>query len=190
MSQPINWSCVLLSLLCGSGCTAISLPPRLTDVDQVSLESRHIPLDVGLTSTDPSRINPVWLTSALGAVGIFDRVDSLDAYDEHPDLIAEVDYVSRLPLIAVTPIFTLGLVPCVMTEPYGVRMSFSAPRRPSRIIRVEYTYQQTVVVGGLGTLLNPWPGWVQEVQLTNERVCDNLALRILEREQELVELAR
>src|SRR5205085_8827278 len=125
-----------------SGCVGYassSLPPFLSFQERTRLKEQHLPYTVGVQDYK----HPAYsehLLKRLHATKIFDRVDKLQNFTNHPPtLVARVNrqiYGStQLPFATLG---TGGIIPMFAQEEHGVSFSLSTHDNPDCRVFIEY----------------------------------------------------
>jgi len=136
------------------GCVSTKLPPATPD----SVSAPPLALSVGV---EADRVEPFSdeLLRALRATRTFERVDRLDRLADAPDLVARIEHGWQG--AAVIPFFTvlsLGLVPTLVDETYGLAFSLSAPAAPERRVVIDTRWTGKLWLGFAAAVLNASPG--------------------------------
>ena len=137
------------------GCVSAPLPPA---VDEDGASSRlELELELGV---EADRVAPFSdeLVRSLAASGIFARVDRLDRFASPPDLVATVEHGWRGN--AAIPIFTafsLGLIPTVVEETYGLAFTLHAPHAAAPALAIDTRWSGRIWLGLAASLLNLSP---------------------------------
>ncbi len=151
----------LLGLVAGlfvlTACGSMHVPPRLNRSEAATLSAAHLDLKVGVRESSWSPR----LIEILSGSGLFREVQPLAAAGD-VDLIAEPAERCSYHRGGFIPMFTalsLGIIPQWQHTEFGYAIAFSTPAQPERKVVIPCGPGGTIVVGWLGTLLNPLPGW-------------------------------
>jgi hypothetical protein len=147
------------------GCVSTKLPAAAPD----SVSTPPLELSVGV---EADRIQPFSdeLVHSLRAAGIFERVDRLDRLSSTPDLVARIEHGWQG--AAVIPFFTvlsLGLVPTIVDETYGLAFSLHAPAAPERRVVIDTRWTGKLWLGFAAAVLNVSPGRTSDDWRTHPR---------------------
>ena len=167
---------LILGMLMASGCASSRLPPPLsaTDLEQI----KPLDLSVGI---EPYQypVYPDKLRNDLRNTKLFESVELKGKMKERPDVIAKVEkpIYGTASIRPCLSLITLGIIPTTVIEQHGEVFSFCSPDDPSRIVRVEFTYESATKLGWLALFLNLSPNWRINPE-SSHRYIDGLALAI------------
>ena len=167
---------LILGMLMVSSCASSRLPPPLSATEQGQI----MPLDLSV-GIEPYQY-PVYsdeLRNDLRNTKLFEAVELKGKMKESPDLVAYVEkpIYGTASIRPCLSLITLGIIPTTVTEQHGEVFSFSSPEDPSRIVRVEFTYESATRLGWLALFMNLSPNWSFNPQ-SSHRYRDGLALAI------------
>lgn len=136
------------------GCVSTPLPPAAPD----SASAPPLQLSVGV---EADRVEPFSdeLVRSLRATRLFASVERLERLAQPPDLVASVE--RGWEGNAAIPFFTvlsLGLVPTIVDETYGLAFSLAAPAAPERRVVIDTRWTGKVWLGLAAAVLNASPG--------------------------------
>ena len=165
------------------GCVSAPLPAA---VDEDGASSR-LDLELGV---EADRVAPFSdeLVRALAASGIFARVDRLDRFASPPDLVATVEHGWN----AAIPIFTalsLGLIPTVVEETYGLAFTLHAPHAAAPALAIDARWSGRIWLGLAAALLNLSPNRTSEDWRSHPRWIAHLRQAVSLRAAEIERLA-
>jgi len=178
---------VLVPAVFFGGCVSMPLPPDATDS---SLPSPHLDLRVGV---ERNRVAPfsAELVHALRASSMFARVDFTDRLTGTPDLVAKIEHGWQAN--AAIPFFTvlsLGLVPTIVDESYGLAFSLHAPESPAERVLIDTRWSGSSWFGLAAAPLNALPGRTSEDWRNQPRWIAHVRREVRLRSAELAVLAR
>lgn len=159
---------LLVPLVWFGGCTSQPLPPA------AGAASPRFEVSVGV---EADRVAPFSneLVRALRASGCFAEVDLVDRLQRPPDLLAKVEHGWQAN--AAIPFFTvlsLGLIPTIADETYGLAFSLRARAAPEQPVLLETRWRGRVWFGLVAPLLNIAPGRTSEDWRTQSRWIEHL----------------
>ena len=190
------WWVILITL---SACHAARLPPKLNREQQRQIETVRFPYRIAVdthrfvmtylwdrgqplavprrdTITAPASSNG--LIRSLRKTQLFLEVDYAHRLSGPPDLVAAISRgIGGCSVIPVWTALTLGIIPTVCQERYGVEFTFRAPRTRDSVA-VSYVGRGPVVLGWIGGVLSAFPGWSRKSVRMTSRYDDHVAATI------------
>ncbi len=164
---------VVLTLLLAwvGGCVSAPLPPA-TEEDGTT---PRLDLELGV---EADRVPPFSdeLVRSLAASGVFARVDRIDRFASPPDLVAKVEHgwegTAAIPIFTA---FSLGLIPTVVEETYGLAFTLHAPHAAAPALAIDTRWSGRIWLGLPAALMNlspdrsggDWrthPGWIAHLR--------------------------
>lgn len=177
---------LLVPVVWFGGCVSVPLPPDSTDS---GVAAPQLDLRVGV---EANRVRPFSdeLVHALRESGVFTQVDLTDRLAGPPDLVAKIEHGWQAN--AAIPFFTvlsLGLVPTIVDESYGLAFSLHAPQSPAERIVIDTRWSGRVWFGLVAAPLNVSPGRTSEDWRRQPRWLAHVRRELGSRSSELEALA-
>ena len=170
------------------GCVSTCLPPPITRAKKQMTALSQLGLVVGVEEYRFPAYSDQ-LVPVLQRTGMFREVDHLRNLSS-VDLVVRVeDRIGHANPIPWIPFITLGIVPLIVQDQYGVSFSFSAMGGRQKKVRVEYRYQTTSIMGWVAVPLNLLPAWTAREVESSTRFLDHLSFIIAERVHAIKALA-
>ncbi len=142
-----------LALAWSGGCVSAPLPPASGD----GAVAAPMDLTVGV---EPARVEAFSdeLLRSLRASGAFARVERIDRLATPPDLLARVEHgwegTAAIPILTV---LSLGLVPTIVEETYGLAFTLRAPGSASPAVAIDARWTGRIWLGLASAPLNLSP---------------------------------
>jgi hypothetical protein len=178
-----RWITVVLILMTLVGCSSETLPPPL-DADQLkAIATTRFKATVGVRPYTA----PVYsdeLIEDLRKTQLFEKVDSLDAFQTPPTFVARVD--EGIYGTATIPIFTmlsLGLIPTIVDEAHGAVFSFAPSATPRARIAINFRYHGPSTLGWWALFQGALPDRTWGAANTHVRFVQSIAWHIVEHEK-------
>ncbi len=183
--MPYRWLTAGLISMALAGCASETLPPRLSDEQLKAIAATHFKATVGVRRYRA----PVYsdnLIEYLHKTGLFDKVDSLDAFKTPPAFIASVDEgIYGTPTIPILTFISFGFIPTSVDEDHGVVFSLTPRAEPKTRIAINFRYRGPSVLGWWALIEGALPDQTWGAADSHRRFIESLAWHIVRHEKQL-----
>ncbi len=161
------------------------LPPRSGAAEVTRAVALRFPAVVGIEA-DERRFASENLARCLRETGVFASVEPLDRLDRPPDLVARVEGTGAgTAAIPILTVFSLGVIPTLVEESWGVAFSLGKPASPERRISIDARWSGRTILGWVGALANLSPDRSSEQPTADPRYARHVAALLAAREVEI-----
>lgn len=180
----------IVGFLVVTGCVSQTLPPRPSADLLAASASTHFPLTVGVEPYD-LKVYSRDLITELRRTGLFERVDSVDAFATPPDIIARVEnVVSGSAAFPLWTFLTLGIIPTTVNESWGNIFSLRSSAAPTEAVPVNFSYDGPTTLGWAALFLNLLPDRAGGNVKETDRYIEGLRAQIVAHASEIRALAK
>jgi hypothetical protein len=159
---------------CG-GCVSMPLAPRPTDADQDLATDVDFSAVVGV-EPDGRHLATAELVRCLRQTGLFSSIDLLDRLDRPPDLLARVEGTGAgTGVIPFFTVFSLGVIPTVFEERWGLAFSLRRPESPTPGLSIDARWRGRTILGWVGAFANLSPDRSSEQPTLHPRHVEHVA---------------